>query len=188
MDRRAFLTRLGLGAAAVVAAPIIAPASTAPLFVPSERLAFGVPTQRLVLSANVAQALQRPQTSHGGITAYYIPMLLTQDNYLPEYGGRLPSGAEVMVDRATADRWVAHGVAVPGLGAPRDVQERWTRQAESRESRQDASYPTTWDAPLAEEWTRPPYGPPRTPERTARLDAGWQRMFAGARRDGWEVG
>lgn len=187
MDRRAFLTRLGLGAAAVVAAP---------LFVPSERLAFGVPTQRLVLSANVAQALQRPQTSHGGITAYYIPMLLTQDNYLTEYGGRLPSGAEVMVDRATADRWVAHGVAVPGLGAPRDVQERWTRQAESRESRQDTSYPTTWDVPLADwterEWTRPPYGPPRglpgDAERKARLDAGWQRMFAGARRDGWEVG
>jgi len=139
ITRRSFFKTAGSAAIAVVSAP---------LFIPSERLDFGVPTQRLVTAAQMPsqEIITQLWYDHFNTPAYgwpsehgSIPMLLLQDNYLIEFGGRLPAGAEVRVDRTTAERWVSHGVAVPGPSAPADLQAR-ASQREARKAAVEAGW------------------------------------------------
>lgn len=212
MNRRSFLKRIGLGVAAVAAAPALSLPSreivtrpSAPLFVPSERLDYGVPTQRLVLSTNIEQAIQTKQWTGGvGVDyraadgvyvrtdGYAIPMLLKEDNYLREYGGRLRAGAQIMVDRTTALRWTARGVAVPGPSAPRDIQERSAQREAERAQRQRETWDPswTWGDMAAGERVVPQTSAQRNAraKRKADADAGWDRLVASARQAGLEVG
>lgn len=142
VSRRGFLKLLGAAGAAIVAAPALAeaapklvtPAPSAPLFVPAERLDFGVPTQRLVISSDVAKAVRETEHLRASVeqaerwVAGQVPMLLLQDNYLPQYGGKLKAGAEVLVDQATAKRWMAFNVAVPSPTAPVEAQQQYVER------------------------------------------------------------
>ncbi len=150
VSRRGFLKLLGAAGAALVTAPtlveaapkLITPVPSAPLFVPSERLDFGVPTQRLVLSSDVSKAVRETEHLRESSeqaerrVSEQVPMLLLQDNYIPEYGGKLKAGAEIMVDNETAKRWMVFNVAVPSPNASaveqRQYVERKTFAAEER--------------------------------------------------------
>lgn len=156
MNRRGFLKLLGGTVVAAIVAPAvpkIATPTNAPLFVPSQHLDFGVPTQRLVTareaaSANMAHLWEQRVSAYAAQRAVdgqhrTIPMLLIQDEYLPQYGGKLKAGAQVMVDRVTAERWTENRIAAPGSGAPRDLQDIAAKAAAERE---------IWQH---DRWTRP---------------------------------
>ena len=164
LGRRGFLKGIvGLGAAAV-AAPLITPATTlaapvaAPLYVPPQNLAYGVPTGRLSLSTDVQAAvqwseIQGPLSEAIGRRLHErtIPMLLLQNEFLVEHGGRLPAGSEVMVDRQTADRWLRNAIATAGPSAPADLQVASARMLAERQERIDeqqrrwGDYDSAWD-------------------------------------------
>ncbi len=121
VSRRGFLARLGLGAAAVIAAPLIG-APTAALFIPSSRLEMGVP--HAFASASLAPSdLMDESAAREALTvvpegwrapyADQVSMQLLYDEYMSERGGRLQAGSVLLVDEKTADRWTASGVAVP---------------------------------------------------------------------------
>lgn len=142
LERRGFLKLLGATAATAVLAPeapkIVTPASAAPLYVPSQRLDMGVPTQRLVLSTDIEASKRaiRPPFADAPTTGS-IPMLLLHNEFLPKYGGKLAAGSTVLVDQETARRWVDYRVAVPGPGAPKDLQAGSARREAERARRED---------------------------------------------------
>jgi hypothetical protein len=111
IDRRTFLKRIGGGLLAVAAAPLIVPTS-APLFIPSDRLEMGVPRR---LAAAIASG------APPGASLWGVPMRLNQDEFLLEWGGRLPAGSIVTVDEGTARRWIGHRIGAP--------TESWMRSA-----------------------------------------------------------
>ena len=122
IQRRDFLKILGGTAAAAIIAPVVPKILTpsAPLFVPAQRLDFGVPTQRLIgareaASSDVARLWQAQvaRTQEMRDLRDHVPMILLQDNYISEYGGRLQAGSTLLVDQTTADRWIEHRIAVP---------------------------------------------------------------------------
>lgn len=133
VSRRGFLQRLGLGVAAIAVAPVlprIAPA--APLFVPPARLDMGVPRAILTASGMPLGPWLEPVVT--GAWAGSVPMLLVHDEFQPpgwqQFGRpRVPAGTTLMVDRATAERWIGSGVGTAGPLAPLDLQEasaqRW---------------------------------------------------------------
>lgn len=171
LGRRSFLKILGGTAAAAVAAPIIAPQTNlvapvaAPLFVPARNLDMGVP--RRILTATempppqafpqpfIPEAVQREIID--AQMRKTIAMLLLQDNYIPEYGGKLRAGHEVLVDQTTAYRWVRHGVAAPGPNAPRDLQMDSAKRIAERQDRQrsDPRDGTIWGLPVIKSDTLP---------------------------------
>lgn len=128
VSRRGFLKILGAGAAAVVAAPLLGQAGpalalpAAPALIKPERLEFGVPRRVLATSSgltndDLARMFREQMAVVDRLQAAYrmgrsIPMLMLQDNYLREYGGRIKAGSTLLVDDATADRWLRNGVAV----------------------------------------------------------------------------
>jgi hypothetical protein len=138
LTRRGLLKLLGGTVAAAVVAPQIVLPTQAPLFVPSHHLEMGVP-RRIV----PATELPPPATTltwanrflGADELAVSVPMLLLQDNFAQQWGGRLKAGFEVLVDQATAERWIEFGVAVPGARASRDLQER---SAQRRLGKHDA--------------------------------------------------
>lgn len=153
MKRRSFLKILTGAAAAVVAAPAIGqgmprpalaqPAVSAPLYIPPQHLDYGVPRQIVTARsmsevAPVADAYAEMQHPLGE-----IPMLLRQAEYLPGFGGKLPAGSTVMVDRVTADRWVANHVAVPAPSAPRELQDQSAKLLAERRA---------WQTTIQDQW------------------------------------
>lgn len=143
MNRRSFLKVLGGAATALVAAPILTPPS-APLFIPSQNLDYGVPSGRLATASSIStQTLQ--QLWDRGVARRAdgtVPMLLRQSEFLPWAGGKLPAGSVVMVDRETADRWIANDIAVPGPSAPYAMQ---TVSAKRLAERQQRANTMSWD-------------------------------------------
>lgn len=161
VSRRGFLKFLGAGAAAVVAAPILQPAApvlarpSAPLFVPAANLDMGVPHRILTATEMPLASVRVPSQSQDIRQAAYrmagsIPMLLLQDNFIQQYGGKLKAGAEVLVDRSTADRWIQNGVAVAGADAPSDVKLQSMQKVMERQARKNREkYDRYPDYPLS---------------------------------------
>lgn len=126
VSRRGFLKILGGTAAAIVAAPILAPSKpvlaappAAPLFVPSRNLDMGVP--RRILTATEMPKLPPTATlTQVAVDGYHatrqmahsVPMMLLHDEYMTEWGGRLKAGSTLLVDQVTADRWLENRVAI----------------------------------------------------------------------------
>lgn len=198
IGRRGFLKILGGTAAAAVAAPLITPAQgivrpgMAPLYVPPQNLDYGVPQRSLSLSTDIEAAKRTTTISWKNVfldaeeIAVRVPMLLRQSEFIPEFGGKLPAGAEVMVDQMTADRWVRNHVAVPGSNAPRDLQEQSAKRlaARSQDWRGDDGHMDTYSlgvfAPL----------PEREPTEMARVlfnDAEAMRQTTARFRKMWNV-
>lgn len=201
-NRRSFLKILGGAAAAAVVAPIIAPQttlalpSTAPLFIPSKNLDMGVP--RRILTATEMPTASDPWLIPESVQREIIdaqmrktiPMLLLQDNYISDYGGRLKAGHEVLVDRVTAARWVDHGVAAPGPNAPRDIQELSAKRiAEQRQGHtlreyRDALAESTesWNGGIGIAYVSVPVIYPRSVTRLseAERDQRWVSILARA--------
>lgn len=122
MDRRTFLKLMGGAAATVAAAPLL-PASAAPLFIPSDRLDF-VPHAPKFYVPEPSEILAFADMP-AGLGDYGLPgsrMVMTlHDNYMPNRSGRIKSGSLLLATNAEADRWIAHGIAVPvdpGLNIP----------------------------------------------------------------------
>jgi hypothetical protein len=57
-----------------------------------------------------------------------VRMTLLRDNFISEYGGRLPAGTAIPVDTATADRWREHGIATDSKKTDKTLYEQ--KQAE----------------------------------------------------------
>lgn len=185
MNRRGFLKRLGLGAAAVVASPLITPAEkvlalpSTPLYVPSQRLDFGVPTQRLIMSTDIeaAKRVVRPPLADAPADGS-IPMLLVHDEFRPpgwqQFGSpRVPAGTTLLVDRATAERWIERGVGTAGTAAPPGLQEASVKRWSARH-RSEMESPV-WDS---DEPIFPPVGTSPKPRGSlAERDKHWGRMI-----------
>jgi hypothetical protein len=130
ITRRGFLKIAGAMIAAPFAAKLILPAApaiaapppSAPLYIPKERLELGVPR-------HWRDAISVPDAGRN------IPMVLLQANFMQEYGGRLPEGAELLVDRTTAERWIEYGVARAGTQAPSYLQEASAKRMAERAER-----------------------------------------------------
>ena len=124
LTRRSFFGR---------SAGVIVAAVGVPLFIPAERLDFGVPRALALpthaeLAPTSIEALARDVAAPAPLpTTDSVPMLLVHNEFLAEYGGRLEAGSTVIVDRATAGRWLDYGVAVPAEGYA--VQPNTTRRA-----------------------------------------------------------
>lgn len=160
LSRRGFLKILGGATVAAVIAPkIVLPETTvvtptkAPLFVPSQNLDMGVP-RRILTATELPPATTtltwKNQFLGAGELAATVPMLLLQDNFIRQYGGKLRAGSEVMVDPSTADRWIQNGVAAPGPNAPqylqlRSVQRIMERKAARKRREYEAMTPSFWD-------------------------------------------
>ena len=122
MNRRSFLRVLGLGTAAVVAAPLLSTPkvlvqSVAPLFIPSQNLDMGVPHRILTATEMPTAPAVQTLMQYSYETVQYrmaqsVPVMLLQDNYISEWGGRLKAGSTLLVDQTTADRWLSHRIAV----------------------------------------------------------------------------
>jgi hypothetical protein len=156
LDRRAFLKSLGSVGLAVAAAPLIVP-TAAPLFIPSDRLEMGVPRR---LAAAIASGRGPDALSPGA-----VPMRLNQDEFLLEWGGRLPAGSIVMVDERTARRWITNRIGAP--------TESWMRTASDAEQRAVVAraVPDPWRFRTAPQPSGPGY-------RTRVEDGGWFREAA----------
>ena len=143
ISRRTFLKLLGAGAVAVAAAPLLEQAvpvfaqPSAPLFIPPQNLDMGVPRQILTATELPVSGWFEPvvqgDRAAGVDFIEAIPMLLAQDEFRPpgwqQYGQpRVPAGTTLLVDRATAERWIAYGVGTPGPKAPVDLQEAAVRR------------------------------------------------------------
>ena len=213
MNRRTFLKTIGIGASVLMAAPILStPVSkialpTAPAIIPPARLDFGVPTQRFMTATEMpASAIHMwdviakqvlADTDYDLWATRNIPMLTLEYGWFDGYGGKLPAGSQIMVDRTTAERWVSHGVAVPGPQAPADLQIRAARHMPERlrpewcRSEDDYSDGYEDEPALSSiagyrlDWPVMTVAPVR--QDRADVDAGWERLFAGARADGWET-
>ncbi|HEY5990153.1 MAG TPA: hypothetical protein VIV12_27770 [Streptosporangiaceae bacterium] len=124
MRRRQFLKLIGGASTAVLAAPLLARAST-PLYIPAARLDYGVPKQLIVPDhqiVNVNDLIwdELVRISADGesriASTLSVPMLLLHDEYMAERGGRLKAGSVLLVDQRTAERWTTNRVAVPAPG------------------------------------------------------------------------
>lgn len=190
VSRRGFLKRLGLGAAAVVAAPLIGQGVTrpggltlpsVPLYIPPQNLDYGVPRKiitatpeqiesvtlswrNVFLSAEELAVIVPIPESRGAGT---VQMTLIQSEYMAEHGGKLPAGAVLMVDESTAARWTSNGIAVPGPQAPLAMQEAYAKRSAERVPILSWSNTTTNYEAVG--FLDPDEGPPRYAVESARL-------------------
>lgn len=155
-----------MGAATAVVAPslLLPPTKvlaqpSAPLFVPAQNLDMGVPRHiftatempKALPAAFIPEAVQRKIIDN--VMGRSIPMLMLQDNFSTQYGGRIKAGAEVLTDRETADRWIRFNVATPGPSAPKDLQLRSAQRMMERKAMQRRAPAFDWQLDKRE-WRR----------------------------------